>query len=67
MTRNMGTADRLIRLAVAVILVVLAATGMVKGGWMIAALVVAGVFTLTSLVGFCPLYVPLGISTRRKQ
>ncbi len=67
MPRNMGSADRLIRLAVAVILAVLVATGIVKGGWTIAALVIAGVFALTSLLGFCPLYLPLGISTRRRQ
>jgi hypothetical protein len=29
-------------------------------------LVIAGIFILTSLVGFCPLYLPFGINTLGK-
>jgi hypothetical protein len=29
-------------------------------------LILSGVFILTSLISFCPLYFPFGISTRKK-
>jgi hypothetical protein len=64
MPRNMGTADRVLRaLVVAPALVVvslLVGAGSVAG---IILLVLAGVMLLTSAVGFCPLYAPLGVST----
>lgn len=67
MKKNMGTADRLIRILVAVIAVVLFVTDIVSGTAGIIMLAVAGVFLLTSFAGFCPLYVPFRISTRKKQ
>ncbi len=63
----MGTADRIIRVIVAAILVTMYATGVIGGilgGVLIA---FAFIFLLTSVVGFCPLYVPFGISTLRKN
>lgn len=66
MKKNMGNADRLIRLVIAAIFVVLYFTGTVTGTVGIVLLVLAAVFTLTSLVSFCPLYVPFGISTCKK-
>ncbi|HOA39228.1 MAG TPA: DUF2892 domain-containing protein [Flavihumibacter sp.] len=63
MTKNMGGTDRAIRLIVAAVLIGLYAKGMVAGTWGIVALVVAGVFILTSLVSFCPLYTLLGLKT----
>ncbi|QIP15138.1 DUF2892 domain-containing protein [Spirosoma aureum] len=65
MKNNMGTADRIIRLAVAIGLIGLFATGTLIGAWGIAGLVLAGVFILTSLVRICPLYLPFGIRTNR--
>lgn len=67
MKKNMGVADRLIRILVAVIAVVLFVTDIVSGTAGIIMLAVAGVFLLTSFAGFCPLYVPFRISTRKKQ
>lgn len=66
MKKNMGNADRLIRLVIAAIFVVLYFTGTVTGTVGIVLLVLAAVFTLTSLVSFCPLYAPFGISTCKK-
>ncbi len=65
MTRNMGIADRALRLAVAAVLVFLALGTSVLGSglWMWAALAVAGVFTLTSFVAICPLYPLIGLKT----
>jgi hypothetical protein len=38
-------------------------SGTVTGTIGLVLVVLAGVFVLTSLVGFCPLYAPFGIST----
>ena len=67
MKKNMGSTDRVIRFIVAAIFFVLYFTGTVTGTWGIVLLVVAGVFILTSLVSFCPLYTPFGLSTCPKK
>ncbi len=59
----MGSTDKVIRLSAAAILAALYFTGTVTGTLGIVALVAAGVFTLTSLVSFCPIYPILGINT----
>lgn len=65
MTTNMGSADRIIRPLIAVVLIALYFTGVVTSTIGIALLVVAGVFLLTSAVSFCPLYRLLGINSCR--
>jgi len=67
MKTNMGIIDRAIRIVIALIFVGLYFTNVVTGTLAIVLLVLAGVFTLTSLVGFCPLYWPFGISTWGKK
>lgn len=68
MTTNMGTIDRGLRLAVAAILLFVAfGTGLTGSGvlfWL--ALVAAGVFAVTALVGNCPLYSIVGLKTCRE-
>ena len=66
MKKNMGTADRIIRLIFAAVIVVLYATNTVSGTLGIVLLVLAGIFVITSLFHFCPLYIPFGIKTRKK-
>ena len=63
MTKNMGTADKGIRLLLAAIFVGLFMTKTVTGALGIVLLVVAGVFVLTSLVSSCPLYTLVGAKT----
>ena len=60
---NMGSADRMIRLIAAILLTALYLTKVITGTAGFVALVVAGVFLLTSLVRFCPLYTLLGMNT----
>ena len=67
MKKNMGTVDKVIRILVAVVLAVLYFTHVVEGTIGIILLVLAVVFVLTSLVGFCPLYLPVGINTGKKK
>jgi len=63
MKKNMGSADRIIRIIIAAIVGVLYFTGTVTGTLGIVLLVLAGIFVLTSLISFCPLYAPFGIRT----
>lgn len=66
MTKNMGTVDRAIRILIAIAVGVLWYTGRIGGTLAIVLGIFAVVFVLTSLVGWCPLYNPLRISTRRE-
>lgn len=63
MKKNMGSADKIIRFILAIIFVALYFTGTVTGTLGIVLLVLAGVFVVTSLVSFCPLYAPFGLKT----
>ena len=63
MKKNMGTADRIIRLIVAALFVVLYFTNVITGTWGIILLIIAGIFVLTGIIAFCPLYMPFGIKT----
>lgn len=63
MKKNMGKADRIIRLILAAIVATLYFTNVITGTLGIVLLVLAGVFVLTSFVSFCPLYAPFGLST----
>ncbi|MDI9881851.1 YgaP family membrane protein [Flectobacillus longus] len=66
MKKNMGNTDKLIRIIIAIIVAALYFTGTLTGTIGIIAMVIAGVFVLTSLVSFCPLYTLFGISTCKK-
>ena len=63
MKKNMGTADRIIRFLIAIVIGVLFYTNVITGTLGIVLLVLAGVFVLTSFISFCPLYAPFGLST----
>ena len=56
MKKNMSSADRIIRLIISAIMVGLYFTGTVSGTAGMILLVLAGVFTLTSIISYCPLY-----------
>ena len=67
MKKNMGSADRVIRILVAVAVIALYLGNLISGTTAIILLVLSGIFILTSFMSFCPLYFPFGISTRKKQ
>lgn len=67
MKPNMGTTDKLIRIAIAAVIAILFFTHVISGTLGIILLVMAGVFVLTSLVSFCPLYPLLGMNTGKKK
>lgn len=67
MKKNMGNADRVLRLLAAAIIAVLFFLNLISGALAVILLAVAVIFVLTSFVSFCPLYYPFGISTIRKK
>ena len=67
MKKNMGTADKVIRILIAIVIAALFFTNVITGTLGIVLLVFAAIFLLTSFVSFCPLYLPLGINTRKKE
>jgi len=66
MKKNMGTIDRALRVTVALVIGILYLTGQISGLAAVVLGVIAVIFVLTSLVSTCPLYVPLGINTRKE-
>ena len=66
MKKNMGSTDRVIRVILAIVFALLYFTGTVSGTIGLVLLILGGIFLLTSVVSFCPLYAPFGISTCKK-
>ncbi|WP_091096132.1 YgaP family membrane protein [Paenimyroides marinum] len=67
MKKNMGMADKAIRILIAVVIGVLYFTNTISGTLAIILGIVAVAFVLTSFISFCPLYLPFGISTFKKK
>ena len=63
MKKNMGSADRIVRLLAAAVIAVLYYGGYISGTLGIVLLVITVVFALTSFVSVCPAYMPFGINT----
>ncbi|WP_439505586.1 YgaP family membrane protein [Sediminibacterium sp.] len=63
MKKNMGSIDKTIRIIIAAVIAGLYYANIITGTFGIVLLVLAGVFVLTSLVSFCPLYTLFGVST----
>lgn len=67
MKKNIGSLDRALRIIAALTLAVLYLTDQISG---IAAILLSSfaiIFIVTSIVGFCPAYVPLKISTKKDR
>jgi hypothetical protein len=67
MKKNMGTADRIIRVIIAAIFIALYYNGIIGGVLGIVLITLSVIFVATSLISFCPLYLPFGLSTLRKK
>lgn len=67
MKKNMGTIDKAIRIIVAILIGILYYTGTISGTLGMILLILGAVFLLTSFISFCPLYLPFGLSTSRKE
>lgn len=64
---NLGNLDRWVRIGVAIVLLVLGWGGIVTGTAGTALKFLGFVPLATAAIGFCPLYLPLGLSTGRKS
>ncbi|MCX6320441.1 MAG: DUF2892 domain-containing protein [Bacteroidia bacterium] len=67
MKKNIGTIDKVIRILIAVVVVILYFTHVISGTLAIILLILSGIFIVTSFLSFCPLYLPFGLSTRKKE
>ncbi len=67
MKKNMGSADKLIRVLIAVVIAVLYYLEMINGTLAIVLLAFSLIFLLTSLVSFCPIYTIFGINSCKKK
>lgn len=65
MKQNMGNTDRIIRVVLAVVVAILYFTNLISGTAAIILGILAIVFLLTGVVGFCPLYAPFKLSTKK--
>jgi hypothetical protein len=63
MKKNLGAADKIIRVLFAVVVAILYFTGYITGTLGIVLLVAGGILLATSLISFCPLYAVFGINT----
>lgn len=63
MKPNMGNIDRIIRVLIAAVFAYLYFSGTVSGTLGLVLVILGGVFVLTSLISFCPLYTLVGINT----
>lgn len=67
MKANIGSADKIIRILLAIVIAVLYFTRIISGTPGIILLILAIVLLLTSLINFCPIWSLLGISTKHKK
>ncbi|MGB3947824.1 MAG: DUF2892 domain-containing protein [Bacteroidia bacterium] len=67
MKKNMGVADRVLRVLAAIVVIASYFMGFISGTLAIVLLIFSAIFILTSVLGFCPLYLPLGLSTLKKS
>ncbi len=67
MKKNMGLIDRTVRVILALLFIVLIIAKALTGTLAVILGIVAVVFLLTAVVSFCPLYVPVKLSTLKKK
>lgn len=66
MKKNVGITDRIIRIVIAVIIAALYIAGTINGTTALILGALSLIFLLTGLIGFCPIYRVLGLSTKKK-
>jgi len=67
MKKNMGTADRITRTLIALAILALYFTGVISGTLALVLGVVVVAFLVTSLMSWCPAYLPFGLSTCKRS
>lgn len=67
MKKNMGNADKAIRIIIALVIAGLYFTNVLTGTLALVLIIAAVIFLLTSFISFCPLYYPFGLKTNKKK
>lgn len=67
MIKNLGSVDKGIRIFLAVVLTTLYLTDVITGTLGLVLIGLSVLFVLTSLISFCPVYLPFGLSTLRRK
>lgn len=67
MKKNVGSTDQIIRLILAILVGILYYTDTIIGTLGLVLVAFSIILVLTSVLNFCPLYLPFGINTRKKQ
>lgn len=67
MKKNMGKADKILRILIGLLFLVLYITGTIGGVLGIILLILSVMFIVTGFISYCPLYHPLGINTIKKE
>lgn len=67
MKKNMGNIDKVVRVIIAAVIAVLYFMNIISGTLGVVLLALGGIFLVTAMLGFCPLYLPFGISTCKKD
>jgi hypothetical protein len=67
MKKNVGTIDKVIRIIIAALVLVLFLTHVIAGTLGIVLLVLAGILVVTSFISFCPIWALFGLSTKEKS
>jgi hypothetical protein len=65
MKKNMGTLDKGIRLAIAVIIIILNLTNVISGTLSAILVIIAILLVVTSFLSFCPIYTLFGWNSNR--
>jgi len=66
MKQNIGSTDKMIRISLAALIAILYFMGKISGTTAVILGALALIFVLTSFIGFCPLYAPFGISSKKR-
>nr|WP_315173291.1 DUF2892 domain-containing protein [uncultured Flavobacterium sp.] len=67
MKKNVGSTDQIYRIILAILVGILYYTNTISGTLGLVLVAFSIVLVLTSVFNFCPLYLPFGINTRKKQ
>jgi len=67
MSTNVGNMDRVIRLVIPAIIILLSFFKVVTGTLALVLLIAGVILAITSVIGICPLYGIFGINTCKKQ
>ncbi len=67
MKKNMGKLDRVVRLIIAIAVLILSVTTIIPQNFRVLGLIVPAILILTSIVRFCPMYLPFGCRTNKSE